>query len=741
MKRNGAGLKRALVSCAAAVALLTGLSGGAWAQTAPATSPGVETIIVTAQQREENLQDVPISVAAVPADKLATMFVAGEDVVALATRVPGLYAESSNARAAPRFYIRGLGNTDFDLAASQPVSVIMDDVVMENVTLKATPLFDLGQVEVYRGPQGTLFGRNTTAGILRFTSKKPTEEFSADVATSYGTFNTFTLDGGVGGAIIPGVLSARASLLYQHRDDWIDNMTTPGDNDMGGFDELAGRVQLLYTPTDKLDVLLNVHGRDLEGTAAIFRANAITTGTNGLGVNYDRDKVAYDGGAGNPQEYKGWGANAKIDYDFDFATLTSITAYETTEGFSRGDIDGGVAGVGPGFIPFSSDTQDSMDDLKQVTQEVRLASTGDGALSWQGGVYYFDGSFEITTQGPGFPPVTTVEHENTSWAVFGQASFAVTDNFKFTGGLRYTEDEKDFGVLRYDFATGPLSDFARSAKDEHVSWEVSGIYDVTDDFSVYARLADGFRGPSIQGRDVAFGAPPSVAGSETIQSFEAGWKSTVLGDMLRLNGAAYVYSVRDLQLTAVGGAGNTVQLLNADKGKAAGFELDAEFAPVENLVLTGGFSYTKTEIDDENLAVGVCAQCTILDPTVSLSGSTRALIDGNPFPNAPEFIADFTARYAFPLSSGGEIFVFTDWAYQGKTSLFLYDSVEFKTNAQHEGGLKVGYYNPDFHNIEAALFVRNITNADNIKGGIDFNNNTVFVNDPRVVGASLRASY
>jgi len=738
MKRKSMSFRRALGSAAAAVALLSGLSGAAWAQTAPT---GVETIIVTAQQREENLQDVPISVAAIPEDKLAAMFTAGEDVVALATRVPGLYAESSNARAAPRFYIRGLGNTDFDLAASQPVSVIMDDVVMENVTLKATPLFDLGQVEVYRGPQGTLFGRNTTAGIVRFTSKKPTEEFSADVATSYGSFNTFTLDGGVGGAIVPGVLSARASLLYQHRDDWIDNTTTPGDDDLGGFDELAGRVQLLYTPTDKLDVLLNVHARDLDGTAAIFRANVITPGTNGLNSSYDRDAVSYDGGAGNPQAYKGWGANAKVDYDFDFATLTSITAYETTEGLSRGDIDGGVEGVGPGFIPFSSDTQDSMDDLDQFTQELRLASNGDGPLSWQTGVYYFDGSFQVTTQGPGFPPVTTVEHENTSWAVFGQASYAVTDKATITCGLRYTDDDKDFSVLRYDFATGPLSDFARSASDDHVSWELSGMYDVTDDFSVFARVADGFRGPSIQGRDVAFGSPPSVAGSETILSFEAGWKSTLLSNALRLNGAVYTYEVSDLQLTAVGGAGNTVQLLNADKGKTWGFEVDAEYAPLENLVFTGGFSYTDTELDDDGLAVGICAQCTVTDPAVTLSGSTRALIDGNPFPNAPEIIADFTARYAYPLPGGGEIFAFTDWAYQGKTNLFLYESIEFQTDDQFEGGLKIGYYNPEMHRLEAALFVRNITDEDNIKGGIDFNNNTAFVNDPRVIGVSLRASY
>src|SRR5262249_43726901 len=154
-------------------------------------------------------------------------------------RVPGVYAESSNGRVAPRFYIRGLGNTDFDLAASQPVSIIMDDVVMENVVLKSTPLFDLDKVEVYRGPQGTLFGRNTTAGIIRFTSARPTEAFEAKANASFGTYGTYSLDGAVSGAVGPGI-TARASVLMQHRDDWIDNTTTAAKDDFGGYDETAG---------------------------------------------------------------------------------------------------------------------------------------------------------------------------------------------------------------------------------------------------------------------------------------------------------------------------------------------------------------------------------------------------------------------------------------------------------------------------------------------------------------------
>jgi iron complex outermembrane receptor protein len=588
-----------------AVSALALFASPAMAQTAQ-SQPEVDrldVVIITANQREEDLQDVAVSATTLSQDALAAIVAGGEDVLALAARIPAVYAESSNGRVAPRFYIRGLGNTDFDLAASQPVSIIIDDIVMENVVLKSSPIFDVERVEVYRGPQGTLFGRNTTAGIVRFTSAKPSETFDARMQTTLGSLGSLTFDGAVGGAIAPGI-SARASVLYQHRDDWIDNVLTTEDNDIGGFDELAGRLQLAFNPSDELDILLNLHGRNLDGSAAIFRANVITKGSSGLNANYDRDRVRYNQGGGNQQEYSGWGASANVTYDFGDVVLTSITGYETTEGFSRGDIDGGQAGVGPGFIPFDSDTQDSISDLQQTTQEVRLASEAGGALSWQVGAYWFDSSFNVTTVGPlGFPLATTLEHANTAWAVFGQGTYALTDALRLTAGLRYTQDEKALRAIDAPVYNSLVADGARfSIEDDHVSWDLSAFFDLTPDLSVYGRISDGFRGPSIQGRDVAFGAAPSLASSETVISLEGGVKST-FGDTLRLNAAVYTYEVSDIQLTAVGGSGNLVRLINADTGKAWGFEVDAEWAPLDNLVFTGGLSYVDTEIDDPALPV------------------------------------------------------------------------------------------------------------------------------------------
>lgn len=720
---------------------------------------GLEKITVTAQKRTQSIQDVPISIATLSGEQFESIFSGGEDILALAVRVPGLYAESSNGRVAPRFYIRGLGNTDFDLAASQPVSIIMDDVVKENVILKSFPLFDIQQVEVIRGPQGTLFGRNTTAGIIKFDSVKPTEDFDAYGKVSVASFGTVNIEGAVGGGLTDN-LAGRFSFLSQQRDNYIDNAFSGEDDIIGGYDELAWRAQLLFTPIDDLALLLNVHGRELEGTASIFRANVFTKGSNNLNQNYDRETVFYDGnllGNGfdnNPQEYENIGFSLKADYDLGELTFTSITANEEAEGFSLGDVDGG-AGSGdtglPGFIPFTAVTQDKMDDLEQFTQEFRIASNYTDAFNWQVGAFYYDSSFNVTSI-DGFFGATTVFHENKTWAVFGQSTYDLSDKLTITGGLRYTYDEKSLTVGDQNVNGFALVINAASIQDynpinvddDQVGYEISANYKLDDNSSVFARYANGFRAQSIQARDVAFEGAPSVAEAETISSIELGIKSDMLDNSLRLNAAVFYYTVDDMQFSAIGGGANNVALINADKGSAYGFEIDATYVVNDNLVLTGGYSYNNTEIEDDGLSVFPCGasvafgpNCTVTDPMTS---DNRAFIDGNPFPQAPETIFNFTVRYSMPMGDDGEFFAYTDWAFQGKTNLFLYESVEFQTDNNVEGGLRIGYEN-FAQNYTVALFARNLTDEDNVKGAIDFNNLTGIVNEPRVIGVEGKISF
>lgn len=751
--------KTALVLCIQAALI----SSGAYAQDTESKDENeagkLEVISVTAQKRTQSIQDVPISITTLHGERFDSLFSGGGDILELATRVPGLYAESSNGRVAPRFYIRGLGNTDFDLAASQPVSIILDDVVKENVILKSFPLFDVARVEVLRGPQGTLFGRNTTAGIVKFDSNKPTEDFEAYYKVGVGTLGTRNLEGAVSGGLSDD-FSGRFSVLSQNRGDFIDNGFTGEEDAIGGFQELAWRAQLNYNPSDNFNALLSIQNRNLAGTSSVFRANVLTTGQSGLNENFNRDRVFFDQGDNNPQEYINTGVSLKLEYTLpNNMTLTSITANESVSGRSLGDIDGGVTlpapadinGDGtleqsfPGFIPFGAVTEDQLDNFDQLTQEIRLASADNLDLTWQVGAFYFDSEFDVTSI-DGFFGATTVFHENTTWAVFGQTSYEINDRLNVTAGIRYTDDEKslvvgDQNVDGFALVIGAASiqDIAPiDVDDGQVSGELSVNYKLDNKTSVYARYANGFRAQTIQGRDVAFEGNPSVADSETINSIEAGFKADLFDNTLRFNGAIYAYQIDDIQFSAIGGDGNNTALINADKGTGQGVEFDLEWIASEFLTLTAGASYNDTEIDDPDLRVATCGsgQCTPTDP---LDGNNRAIVDGNPFPQAPETIFNFTARYSIPTDSG-EFYAYTDWAFQGETNIFLYESVEFTTDDNFEGGLRLGYKSFD-NDYEISLFARNITDEENLRAAIDFNNLTGIVNQPRVIGLEFRKDF
>lgn len=714
--------------------LALAISGALAAGASLASAQVLEEVIVTAQKREQSVMDVPISIATMSGERLTSLFEGGADIRALSTRIPNLFIESSNGSVAPRFYIRGLGNSDFDLAASQPVSVIFDEVVKENTVIKSFPVFDMARVEVLRGPQGSLFGRNTTAGIVKFDSNKPTDEFSGRAKLDVGDLGTVNFEGALSGPLSDN-LAGRIAVLSKNRDDYIDNGFT-GKNDVyGEIEENAIKGFLAWDASDNLDFLLGAHYRDLDGTSAMFQANVLGPGDNDLNSNYDRETVYFDDPEDNPQSYNNTGVNLRFNYDFGSVTLTSISAYEDADGESRGDIDGGYGAVflpemGPGLIPFPAASEDGADSLEQYTQELRLSNNEVDKLFWQAGVFYFYSEIDLTSTEIGCCTQTNTL-ENEAYAVFGQADYHLTDAWTLTAGLRWSYDE----IKLSDNNPGG---FRVDVDDDQVSGNLSLAYTMADNSLVWAKVASGFRGPSIQGRDIRFGAAPSVADSETIASFEIGFKSQFWDDRARLNAAVFYYEVDDLQLTAVGGGGNFTSLLNADEGTGQGFELDFEMAVNEYVSFTLGYAYADTEINDNQLAVATCNQCTV---TNRVNSDGLALVDGNPFVNAPETTASFTASFRYPMG-GGEIFAFTDWGYQGDTNFFLYESKEFNADDQFEGGLRAGYRaTSGSYDWELAAFGRNITDEENVQGGIDFNNNTGFTNEPRIYGVSASVEF
>ena len=500
--------------------LLATTAAPTFAQTPPAEDEtGLGEIIVTAQRRDENLQDVPLSVTAIGGEKLGNISAAGADIRFLSARVPSLIVESSFGRTFPRFYIRGLGNTDFDFNASQPVSLVYDDVVLENPILKGFPVFDIAQVEVLRGPQGTLFGRNTPAGIVKFDSVKPGKETNGYLRASYGRFNQVSVEGAVGGQLSGDKAAARLSVLYQRQDNYVDNVL-PGrttKNALEGYNEFAGRLQLLLKPSEELDVLLSGQLRTLNGTARVFRANVFTRGQTGLNANFNRFQVSTDGK--NNQEVNTYNGTARITYDAGPVSLFSVTSYWDGNATSVGDVDGGFGAsflppnlTGPGVIPFTAETRDAVPKLKQFTQEFRIASNGDGALSYQGGVFYFDETLRILSDNfstlgdfvggvglftpPGGINITVDQRQKSkAYGVFASVTYAVTDALKLTGGIRYNNDKRTFSASRvfdsfpFDFFLAPplLGTVNRRTQDDNITWDIAANYKATDDVSQIGR--------------------------------------------------------------------------------------------------------------------------------------------------------------------------------------------------------------------------------------------------------------
>jgi len=744
--------RRNWIGIATILIVMLSLTAGAVAQTKDGE---LEEVLVTAQKKEQGLQEVPSSVAALSDEKLDVITSTGQDIRLLSSRVPSLHIESSFGRTLPRFYIRGLGNTDFDLNASQPVSLVYDGVVLENPILKGYPIFDMARVEVLRGPQGTLFGRNTPAGIVKFESRKPVFENKGMGRFSYGTYGTRQFEGFANGVVSEDKVAARASFLYQGRSDWVNNTYTGEDDALGGYTDVAARVQFLLTPTDRFNALFNVHMRDLDGTARLFRANIIKPG-GGIVDDFERDEIAIDGM--NEQTVQEFGGVFTMNYLFDSMTLTSITGYESAEIYSRGDIDGGYGAsflpdMGPGFIPFDSQSADGIPDLTQITQEVRLSSEYGGAFNWTGGFFFFNEDLDIDTfnydtfsDGQPQNGYANQTQETSAWALFGTAEYQVSEKFKATGGARYSDETKDFMAQRTmtPFGGDNLDPITDSRDSDFVSWDVGGLYTVNNDVNLYGRVARGFRAPSFQGR-VLFGDVVTVGETEEITSFEVGTKAS-MGRKARANFSVYSFTMNDQQLTAVGGEANFNRMINADETAGMGFEAELEWLPMSNVFMTVGASYNKTEIKDENLAIQLGGGgATSPDPVVVPGDPENGVpdivsIDGNSLPNAPEWVFNATLRASRPMGDSGELFLFTDWAYRSDVHFFLYESDEFSEEGMLEGGVRVGYTTYD-RKWEIAAFGRNITDELYLCGGIDFNNLTGFVNEPRTFGMEVRRAF
>ena len=354
------------------------------------------------------------------------------------------------------------------------MSLIYDDVVQESAILKGFPIFDLEGVEVLRGPQGTLFGRNTPAGVVKFNSVKPVlGSRDAYINLSAGNHGVLNIDGA---ASLPlGTQWAlRASVLSQHRDDHVRVVSAqPGNLYTGqkidGYDDRALRLQALYKPGNHFSVLFNVHGRDLDGSARLFRANILRTGSNALVPGFDENVISTNGK--NTQQFNSMGGSINATWNLGAVSLHSITGYESIgHYFTRGDIDGGDK-ITAATRPFQVETGGGVRDHHQFTQEFRVASKFSGPFNYQAGVYFFSDKLVgesygyDSDSGASFGRPSVTRQKNDAWALFASVNYDLTPDFKLRSGLRYYARQED---LRH---AGGL---CRPAQQDHLGLQADG---------------------------------------------------------------------------------------------------------------------------------------------------------------------------------------------------------------------------------------------------------------------------
>ena len=577
------------------------LAGVAMAQDGAAQ---VEEIVVTAQKREQNLQDVPVAVSAFGEQQLQAQAVG--NLTDLSAKAPNVVLAPVGAYPyASAFFIRGLGFADVESTFEPSVGVEMNGVYLARNSGALQDFFDIASVEMLRGPQGTLYGRNTIGGVVSVRTKTPTpgDAFGGAVQGTVG--DNGRLEGRIGLNVPLGdSLAARVSMLYKNYDGYNRNLTTGKDE--GDNEVRSGRLTLVAKPNDVFDATLVADFDQEKGSGASFRNASLPTQVY---YNFSPDTGSpvfpaadlatasdpYNVYSNTPTFAKisTWGVALTMNYDLGFGQLTAITGYREFKDKVQSDYDASPVNF---FYAFRDQTHE------QFSQELRLAgSVAD--FDYVAGVFYLDQSYEITNaQGGliygGASPAQLASQDNTSWALFGQADWHATEALTLTAGGRWSYEEKTF-------TNQPL--FFPAAMTYEKDWDnfspkLGVTYEFTPLIMAYASWSKGFRSGGYNGRAASFtSAGPYDA--ETVDSYEAGIKTELFDRRLRLNGAVFSSDYKDMQtgsqgLTSAGVYESIVT--NAGKAKISGAEAEALWIVGGGLRVNANLAYLDAGFE-ENL--------------------------------------------------------------------------------------------------------------------------------------------
>ena len=684
-----------------AVLLWTALaaSGQVSAQAPPtgaAPTSGLEEVVVTAQKRTESLQSTPLAVSAITAETIAARGIT--DVGRLNALAPNLVVTTTpSSTTNVTIQLRMIGDNEPILTSDSPIGTYLDGVVLGRSTGAVFDLVDLERIEVLRGPQGTLYGRNTTGGAVNLITRKPADAFGVDATLSYGNFNFLqargTLDTGEFGES-----GLRGALTYVHkqRDGFVDNLRAPDSHDPGAYDLDAFRVALAYDQDaafranysfDYNDRSSNATGFQLVAARpdilAYLNASPLLGGSTPQIQRNRLDKRSLDAPGDIEDEVMGHGLT--LEYDLgETTTLRSITGYrewDNKQGVNELDGNAGLVGfvVSPAilappfpFIPLGIQPIDLFSAVNerhqhQFSQELNLLGEIGDRFNYVLGAFYFDetsrennpqaltliipspvpipvgpvtlNSFgvNLTLPGPNY------RHESDSQAVFGQGTYQITDQLSLTGGVRYTEDSKKLEQVT-PFARTVDKDFSK------FNWSATLDYQWSDDLLTYLRAATGYKAGGVNARSSNDGYGP-----EDLTSYELGLKSELLDRRLRLNAALFYAEYDDLQIQQfLAGSGGAASItVNAGKANYKGIEVELTALLTDDLTAYLNYGYTDQEFDE----------FLVLDP------ASNQLVDIADIAH-PSYAADTTVnaglKYEFPRFDIGQLAAQVDYSYRGK---------------------------------------------------------------------------
>jgi iron complex outermembrane recepter protein len=684
----------------------------------------LEEIIVTAQKRSEDLQTVPIAVSVLSGVDLQKQNIF--DASQLQYYVPSLQQQSTNNQVgATNFYIRGVGTAIYGPAIESTVATVIDDVVMARPAMGVVQFFDLERVEVLRGPQGMLFGKNASAGLVNIVTTAPALGKLETIAhLSYGETNSGS-DGteALAQAAVNLPLSEnsamRVSAFLTEQDGFAENVSS---NEDLGLSEYGARVKYLWQATDDLDIFLSAdYARESGpgGSVLIRRSDApggfVASQDAQIGVVASPDNVEIGSNAGTDNRFELWGAQAKATYSFASGySLTDIAAYRTYEDSSALDTD---------TLPIRFfDGNDQGRDQSQFSNEVRLTSPVAGRFEYQIGLYYLDvrdrGRLRQTADlDPFFPPpppgfignagsAGTASVQNKSYAAFGQAKVSVTDALRLIVGARYTYDDVEGGSTSsgegYVLPLQPTGSLTGRLHHDNVSYRVGAELDITSDVLGYATYARGYKSPTFGG---GTGTEPIRA--EIPTNVEVGIKSTLLDRRLILNLAAYDVKFKDFQAQAFDPDLLRFTTMNAGEVKTRGVEVDFRALPFTGLSLSGGIAYS-----DATYGSFAGVACYFGQPA-GTSGTNVCLpngttdVTGNRLAFAPEWSGSLGAEYQRSISSRFDGFIGANYYYRSSVNYTAAHDPKTTVGSYGMVGVSLGVLTDDGR-IRAALFARNV---------------------------------